>query len=250
MLCTTRSNACAHAGLTTGIGIAVANPADLIQTKYIAWRQSSTSDPLQCVAPPMAQSTQPRATILANKAAESRPGPSGGSSRGAASGRDPRRASYPTRSFMSTSTERPCAGGLTGKYQKIPGHHFESGIHSVPRGNPACRASHFGGAHVPGYLARVGGRFLARATVNQNTEMLAPGPRTVTGVPLQNARRAYFIIVREEGLLGLYRGFWANFMCSCVQGATEIACYDVTKNMMLEMGAVDGMPVHLAAGVD
>lgn len=207
------------------------------------------SDPLHSVAAPAAESTQPRATILANKAAGSQPGPSGGSSRGTASGLDSHRSPYPTRSFMSTPSGRPCAGGLTGNSQFFSGHPSVSCISYLSRGKAGCSASHFGGAHVSGHLARFGRRFLARATMAQNSDV-APGPRTITGVPLQNARRAYFIIVREEGLLGLYRGFWANFMCSCVQGATEIACYDVTKNMMLERGAVDGMPVHLAAGVD
>lgn len=107
------------------------------------------------------------------------------------------------------------------------------------------------GPQAKGHVALVGPgrRFLARATTPKGAGAVDLGPRTLTGVPLQNARQAYFIIVREEGLLGLYRGFWANFMCSCVQGATEIACYDVTKNMMIERGAADGMPVHLTAGV-
>jgi hypothetical protein len=76
------------------------------------------------------------------------------------------------------------------------------------------------------------------------------GPRTTTGVPLENARTAYYVILREEGFVnGLYRGFGANFGCSCMQGASEIATYDITKTAALAAGFSDSMPVHLAAGM-
>lgn len=215
------------------------------------------AEPLHSAAPPVAASSQARPTMFANRAAGSEPAPSGGSSKPSAPGLDTNRSSYHTRPFSPHNRARACKSLLMMRIEQRVRTSLApqpmQRMHIVPPWQAHSCSGSRTQVCVNSLQAGVFRRLLAGHpghNTHLDTNSRFPGPRTVTGVPLQNARRAYYIIVKEEGLMGLYRGFWANFACSCVQGATEIACYDVTKNILLEAGANDGVPVHLTAGVD
>eukprot|EP00877_Chromochloris_zofingiensis_P009679 jgi/Chrzof1/4965/Cz15g06170.t1 len=72
------------------------------------------------------------------------------------------------------------------------------------------------------------------------------------GVPKKypSALAAYRIIVREEGLLGLWKGLGPNVARNAIINAAELASYDQIKQSLLATGVFkDNVGTHLAAGV-
>jgi hypothetical protein len=276
-----------YATLTTGLGILIANPADVVQTKFIAYR----TKPRTCsmCAPLVQPGMAPVQGVCLNEISLAARGTStavagklehiGRSARHTNASGSP----WGSRGFCGMSS----SGGATAAVDRLRvgavlqgdklhsqgifansslqrhvyGHHLQRRHHSgmyahrllwytaaaSPRGRQPLQVS---------LGTNLWPRQFSDAKSAQPTSTGAAlvckepfGPRTVTGVPLQNARMAYYIIVREEGLLnGLYRGFWANFACSCMQGAAELVTYDVTKTAAINAGYKDSYPVHLAAG--
>ncbi|KIZ02275.1 uncoupling protein 3 [Monoraphidium neglectum] len=65
-----------------------------------------------------------------------------------------------------------------------------------------------------------------------------------------NAVRAYGIILREEGLLGLWKGLGPNIARNAIINAAELASYDQIKQSMLASGIFsDNIVTHLVAGL-
>ena len=295
------------ATVTTGVGIAVANPADVVQTRFIAYRTKPASSCAVCsprepgTAPAGAASGGAMGAHAGSGStaahASMRAGPAGGSaaahapeasrtnSRGYASGSrselGARRAAVSGGTLHATQRQLHGAAAHSSLQRHVYRDHFHRrGLTRVPARDAIWQTvthCNGGAAHVhtgaPRILWRaavskqlarawprqqscradaVGATANGAATAGSENALVcvkAQGPRTVTGVPLQNARMAYYIIVREEGLVnGLYRGFYANFACNCVQGAAEIATYDIAKTAALTRGFADSYPVHLAAG--
>ena len=219
----------ACATMTTGIGILLANPADVVQTRFIAYRSLGVSQSI-CASSgsPGAISRAPVSGFAAKPAQQqSRQISTLASARASHSGGQ--------RCFSSPAFQHLNAGG--GLRLCAQGHDVSraSCLQSVGCVQSSCK-SHFRESHT------------ACGVNTQNCT--AGGPKSVTGVPLSTARSAYGVILREEGLVnGLYRGIAANLSCSCVQGAAEITTYDFTKDAAMKHGFVDSMPLHLAAGV-
>ena len=271
-----------YATATTGIGILAANPADVVQTKFIAHRtkpaaeiqaelrSAATRAPAAATGSPLAvgHSVDPSARPSAAQTVSG-----SGSSTGVRTFRT-QAAPDPWQKRQCGGQPRPRGAYAHGSLLRhIYGHHlrWHGGVAPAAlrgdsrngaqplvafrRGAPAVRptGSMEGSLHVARGLSEnirgLSNERPAGAASEALRQGAAKGPKTVTGVPLQNARMAYYIIIREEGLVnGLYRGFWANFACSCVQGASEIATYDVAKTAALAAGYPDSTPVHLAAG--
>jgi Mitochondrial carrier protein len=276
-----------YATLTTGFGIMVANPADVVQTKYIAYRTKAPQPtaapaPASAAASAAAQPPRPPMTAPPGSSAHSR---AGSGSRGFATSARvghsccsmhslavPGSPLLQHRALMHTCQLR--GHGLlahSGLHRHVYRHHLRwrhSARHILPsvlessaasarprmRWQPGMQTL---GTSVRGMCAARGpGNAAAQSAAPTATHspsallpIIEPGPSTVTGKPLQNARKAYYIILREEGFAnGLYRGFWPNFACSCVQGAAEIATYDVAKHSAIAAGYADSYPVHLASG--
>lgn len=65
-----------------------------------------------------------------------------------------------------------------------------------------------------------------------------------------NAVKAYGIILREEGLLGLWKGLGPNIARNAIINAAELASYDQIKEAMLGSGMFqDNIVTHLVAGL-
>ncbi|KAK9909586.1 hypothetical protein WJX75_004503 [Coccomyxa subellipsoidea] len=65
-----------------------------------------------------------------------------------------------------------------------------------------------------------------------------------------NARAAYGIIAREEGLLGLWKGVTPNIGRNAIINAAELASYDTIKSALISTGYFeDTVPCHLASGL-
>ncbi|GBF87431.1 mitochondrial uncoupling 1-like protein [Raphidocelis subcapitata] len=65
-----------------------------------------------------------------------------------------------------------------------------------------------------------------------------------------NAIKAYSIILREEGLFGLWKGLGPNIARNAIINAAELASYDQIKQVMLGSGMfTDNIVTHLAAGL-
>ena len=223
-----------YATVTTGFGIVVANPSDVVQTKFIAYR---TKHPIRPPLSSAAKRSVPHPTTAAAAAA-----PPGDSRRTFATHEGPHRhrrreVTWVAGSMAGASGQRGRGLFAHSTWQRhVYRHHWRRPpllcllrtLCSEP-GAPKVLPVAARPPPPPGWVPR--------------------GPKTANGVPLQNARMAYYVILREEGLVnGLYRGFWANFACSCVQGAAEIVAYDVTKTTAVDAGCTDSAPLHLAAG--
>eukprot|EP01062_Namystynia_karyoxenos_P056229 TRINITY_DN47199_c0_g1_i1.p2 TRINITY_DN47199_c0_g1~~TRINITY_DN47199_c0_g1_i1.p2 ORF type:complete len:293 (+),score=101.82 TRINITY_DN47199_c0_g1_i1:82-960(+) len=62
--------------------------------------------------------------------------------------------------------------------------------------------------------------------------------------------KAYGIIVKQEGIAGLYSGLPANMTRNAVMNIFEVGCYDQAKEMyMLHAGMKDGIPLHFASAI-
>ena len=49
-------------------------------------------------------------------------------------------------------------------------------------------------------------------------------------------------IVKNQGVMGLYRGFSVNFSRACVLNGTKLGCYDAIKQMIMSSGGLkDGV---------
>lgn len=218
----------ACATMTTGIGILLANPSDVVQTRYIAHRSPSAVHSCADSGRPSAPvSRVPVSATAAN---------SGGQqtrqcSTSAAVGNN-----FISKRYMNSAVvSAPLHLQTTTGGRKIDVYHS------------SCRQS-ISVAHTWRSNALRGSH---SACSVHGQKPSAGGPKSVTGVPLANARSAYGVILREEGLVnGLYRGIAANLSCSCVQGAAEITTYDMTKDAALKRGFPDSVPLHLAAGSD
>eukprot|EP00884_Botryococcus_braunii_P014687 jgi/Botrbrau1/23219/Bobra.0041s0062.2 len=65
-----------------------------------------------------------------------------------------------------------------------------------------------------------------------------------------NAVKAYGMIVREQGLKGLWRGLGPNIARNAIINAAELASYDQIKQELLKTGYFgDNVITHLAAGL-
>ncbi|EIE24663.1 uncoupling protein [Coccomyxa subellipsoidea C-169] len=65
-----------------------------------------------------------------------------------------------------------------------------------------------------------------------------------------NARAAYGMIAREEGLLGLWKGVTPNVGRNAIINAAELASYDTIKTALISTGYFeDTIPCHLASGL-
>lgn len=267
-----------YATATTGLGILVANPADVVQTKFIAHRTKPAAE-IQAELRSAAASTPPAPAgpqVAASRQASARPGVAQhtSSSSGSVRGFHTHAAAALDQLQRGGNPRLRGSSAHSSLLRHVYGHHlrWHGGVAAAAlrgaQGGGLAHAACPSSTHAPRptfWRALRGARGFsddakrsvgaAERPAGAAAEALAQGanrgPKTVTGVPLQNARMAYYIIVREEGLVnGLYRGFWANFACSCVQGASEIATYDVAKTAALAAGYPDSVPVHLAAGAN
>lgn len=75
---------------------------------------------------------------------------------------------------------------------------------------------------------------------------LPPGvPRTY-----KDAADAYLKIVKQDGLVGLWRGYAPNVLRNSLICAAELASYDQIKQYVLKSGVLnDGVPAHLLSGL-
>eukprot|EP00227_Mantoniella_beaufortii_P016106 CAMPEP_0197605092 /NCGR_PEP_ID=MMETSP1326-20131121/42459_1 /TAXON_ID=1155430 /ORGANISM="Genus nov. species nov., Strain RCC2288" /LENGTH=300 /DNA_ID=CAMNT_0043172837 /DNA_START=76 /DNA_END=978 /DNA_ORIENTATION=+ len=64
-----------------------------------------------------------------------------------------------------------------------------------------------------------------------------------------SAMAAYGIIVKEEGVLALWKGITPNIMRNAVINAAELASYDQIKSGLIKGGMEEGVPMHLVAGL-
>lgn len=232
----------ACATMTTGIGIMLANPSDVVQTRFIAHRSlgilHSSAASSVSPAPVSRAPVSGMAATPANR--------QGRHSSSCAAVRTPHSqgqrymssgiARMPLQHAVSSPVfqHQHATGGLTLWSHRHDLRH-RSCLRSVGCTQSLC-SEQLRGSH-------------SACGVNAQN-CTAGGPKSVTGVPLSNARRAYGVILQEEGLVsGLYRGIAANLSCSCVQGAAEITTYDFTKDAAMKHGFADSMPLHLAAGV-
>jgi hypothetical protein len=279
-----------YAAFTTGLGILVANPSDVVQTKFIAHRTRPIgaqtkplhahdvlatrmpSNPAQCSAT-SACSASPIGLQADRAIAVHTPAKPGlgvpGTRRGfSVCSRGTHLTSVPLSCSRivphGASSEKNLLWHIYGNHRRWLSNRATAYALQPFTGSPwqtgICWRS--SSAPQPPFMRQM---WVFMRQFSSQTEQSAScsaskgwackagevaGPKTTTGVPLQNARMAYYIIVREEGFIsGLYRGFWPNFGCSCMQGASEIATYDVAKTAALAAGFSDSMPVHLAAGI-
>jgi hypothetical protein len=237
-------------------GILVANPADVVQTKFIAYRAKSPAEYAERAARIAASCTAARSLAVegtcvlaaqpavASASASAAPVPQMCAAQGA--------KRYYGSAAIQSCVQAPyqCSQQAVrfSRPHQLFHHHWRQ---HRPSATSAATAASSATMLRPGG-APVGIPLKPPApTCPCSVQVYVPaGPRTVTGVPLQNARMAYYILIREEGLVnGLYKGFFANFACNCMQGAAEIATYDVAKTTALNAGYRDSVPVHLASGV-
>ncbi|KAK9830971.1 hypothetical protein WJX81_004075 [Elliptochloris bilobata] len=65
-----------------------------------------------------------------------------------------------------------------------------------------------------------------------------------------NARAAYGIIAREEGVAGLWTGVGPNIARNAIINAVELASYDTIKSSLISTGFfTDSLPTHVVAGL-
>lgn len=258
---------------TTSLGIAIANPADVVQTKFIAYRTKAISCPSCRPAAPAGQAAGNAAPVCAfeagsaaasrHKATTAQPtlgsrhysthashasmhAHSGVWQRSIASGQAHKRCYSCARPGFAAATSAAQRGQLMHNHAALPGPLRQAARQQRPAWHAVRHAS---GPCAASAAAEAASHTAAAAQESALVCLKHQGPRTVTGVPLRSARAAYFVLIREEGVLnGLYRGFWANLACNSSQGAAEIATYDVAKHAALAAGHADGWPVHLAAG--
>lgn len=62
--------------------------------------------------------------------------------------------------------------------------------------------------------------------------------------------KAYGIIMKQEGIAGLYTGLPANMTRNAVMNIFEVGCYDQAKQVYQEsLGMKDGVPLHFSAAI-
>lgn len=75
--------------------------------------------------------------------------------------------------------------------------------------------------------------------------------RLAEGVPKRypSALKAYSIIARQEGFLGLWRGVGPNIARNAIINAAELASYDQIKESLLKAGFKDNIGTHIMSGL-
>jgi len=62
--------------------------------------------------------------------------------------------------------------------------------------------------------------------------------------------KAYGMIVRQEGIAGLYTGLPANMTRNAVMNIFEVGCYDQYKDMLMQYAKMqEGLPLHFTAAI-
>lgn len=101
-----------------------------------------------------------------------------------------------------------------------------------------------------GFLSGAIAMVIASPTELVKVRMQSEGAKLLAGGTPRypNAWAAYPMIVKEEGLLGLWRGIVPNVMANSIINAAELACMDTTKDLLLGIGMKEGPGVNCISG--